>query len=63
MIDVLNVDVNIPVKVVFEKCVDARMLKNEVLKRIANISCAKVEISEQSLEGSKINTYDFRLAP
>jgi len=31
-IDVLNVDVDIPIKVVFKKRVDARMLKDEVLE-------------------------------
>jgi len=33
-IDVLNVDVDIPIKIVFEKRVDARMLKDEVLESI-----------------------------
>jgi RNAse (barnase) inhibitor barstar len=31
-IDVLNVDVDIPIEVVFKKRVDARMLKDEVLE-------------------------------
>jgi hypothetical protein len=31
-IDVLNVNVDIPIEVVFKKRVDARMLKDEVLE-------------------------------
>jgi hypothetical protein len=31
-IDVLNVDIDIPIEVVFKKRVDARMLKDEVLE-------------------------------
>jgi hypothetical protein len=42
MIDVLNVDVNILIKVVFKKRVDARMLKDEVLEWVTNISYAKI---------------------
>jgi hypothetical protein len=32
MIDVLNVNVNIPIKVVFKKRVNAKMLKDKVLE-------------------------------
>jgi hypothetical protein len=32
MIDVLNIDVNILIKVVFKKRVDTKMLKDEVLE-------------------------------
>jgi len=31
-IDVLNVDIDIPIEVVFKKRVDARMLKDEALE-------------------------------
>jgi hypothetical protein len=38
-IDVLNVDIDIPIEVVLQKRVDAKMLKDEVLERIADIRC------------------------
>jgi RNAse (barnase) inhibitor barstar len=42
MIDVLNVNINIPIKVVFKKRVNTKMLKDKVLEWVANISYAKI---------------------
>jgi hypothetical protein len=41
-IDILNVDVDIPIEVVLKKRLDARMLKDQVLERIADIGCAEI---------------------
>jgi hypothetical protein len=39
--DLQKVDVNPPIKVVFEEGVDAGILEDEVLHRIANVRCIK----------------------
>ena len=44
-IDVLNVNVDVLIEVMFKKRVDARMLKNKILYRVANIRYTKINIS------------------